>query len=466
MSRLPQTLASLLLLQSLSPLHAQPAARKDPLQAISTAFRALVERVDPAVVQIITSGYAPSGDGAPSLLRANRGTGSGVLVDSTGYILTNAHVIGEVRRVSVLLPQKAERAGPEFALKPGGKLVSARVVGADRETDIAVLKIEGAGLPFLPFGDSDQLGQGQLVFAFGSPYGLDNSVTMGIVSSVARQIRPDDPMVYIQTDAAINPGNSGGPLVAADGTIVGINTFIVSRSGANEGVGFAVPGNIARSVYQQIREHGHVRRGQIGVLTQTITPALVEALRLPVDSGVLITDVTPGGSAKTAGLQINDIVLRVDDKAMESARQLGVTIYRSAGKELRMEIQRGAQRLTLGVAVLERPRDPDLILSLAGGERNFVPQLGILAVDLDEKVTPLLPPLRKLSGVVVAGIVAQLASSENGLHAADVIYSVNGTSVASLEDLKTALAALKDGQPIALHLERLGQLQYVLLNAE
>lgn len=116
--------------------------------------------------------------------------------------------------------------------------------------------------------------------------------------------------------------------------------------------------------------------------------------------------------------------------------------------------------------MLERPRDPDLILSLAGGERNFVPQLGILAVDLDEKVTPLLPPLRKLSGVVVAGIVAQLASSENGLHAADVIYSVNGTSVASLEDLKTALAALKDGQPIALHLERLGQLQYVLLNAE
>ncbi len=142
---------------------------------------------------------------------------------------------------------------------------------AGRQTDLALLKIEAAGLPHLEFEDSEVLRQGQVVLAFGSPFGLENSVTMGIISSVARQIRPDDPMIYLQTDAAINPGNSGGPLVDPEGQLVGINTFIVSASGANAGVGFAVPSNIAKSVYEQIKQHGYVKRGQIGVIAQTIT---------------------------------------------------------------------------------------------------------------------------------------------------------------------------------------------------
>ncbi|MCC6536399.1 MAG: trypsin-like peptidase domain-containing protein [Bryobacterales bacterium] len=442
-------------------LHAQTT-----LPALSRQFQELAERVDPAVVQVLTSGYAPTSDGSV-ILHAKRSTGAGVLVDPAGYILTNAHVVGEVRKVQVLLPQLVQESRSRPArLKPSGKLVPAEVIGADREADIAVLKIAGENYPFLRLADSDTLRQGQLVFAFGSPYGLENSVSMGVISSVARQVRPGDPMEYIQTDASINPGNSGGPLVDAEGLVAGINTFIVSKSGGNEGVGFAAPSNLVRLVYEQIRQHGRVRRGQVGVLPQTITPALAEALRLPSDSGVLITDVTPGGSAEAAGLRVDDIVLRAGGKAVESSRQFGALIYQSAGQTISVEVQRGARTLTLDMAVLERPKDPDRIFSLVRGDENAVPQLGILGVTLDERVTPLLPALRKLSGVVVAGNFARAPGQEDGLHPGDVIYSINGVAVRSLADLKSEAAKLRHGQNVALYLERLGQLQYVLIEAE
>ncbi len=442
-------------------LSAQPT-----LAGLSRQFQDLAEKVDPAVVQILTSGYAPTADGSVTL-HAKRSTGAGVLVDAAGYILTNAHVVGEVRRVQVLLPQIVKESSNRAArLKPSGKLVSAEVIGADRETDIAVLKISGDSHPFLPLAESDALRQGQLVFAFGSPYGLENSVSMGVISSVARQVRPGDAVEYLQTDASINPGNSGGPLVDATGVVAGINTFIVSKSGGNEGVGFAVPSNIARLVYEQIRQHGRVRRGQVGVLLQTVTPALAEALRLPSDSGVLITDVTPGGSAEAAGLRVDDIVLRADGKPMESFRQLGALIYQSAGRTIPLELQRGGRTLTLEVAVMERPKDPDRIFSLVRGDENLVPQLGILGVNLDERVTPLMPLLRKLSGVVVAGNFTRAPGQDEGLHAGDVIYSINGAPVRSLAELKSEAAKLQHGQNVALYLERLGQLQYVLIEAE
>lgn len=446
-------------------LFAQPAAEggwRQQLEQTSRAYRALAEHVDPAVVQIVTSGYAPASDNTPSLLRARRGTGAGVFVDPSGYIVTNAHVVGEVRRVQVLVP----RTGNGATLKPAGRLLPAKVIGSDRETDIAVLKVEGEKFPYLPFGDSSQLGPGQVVFAFGSPYGLDNSVTMGIISSVARQVRAEDPMIYIQTDAAINPGNSGGPLVDASGTIVGINTFIVSPSGGNDGVGFAAPSNIARNVYEQIREHGRVRRGQIGVMTETITPPLVEALGLPADSGVLISDVIPGGAAESAGLRINDIVTAVNGKPVESARDLGLDIYASAGRELALDVLRGTDKHSITVAVLERSKDPDRILSLVTGDQNVIAQLGIVAVELDERVTPLLPTPRKLSGVVVAGVIAQITPHEDGLHSGDIIYAVNGLPVNGLAQLRDALAKIRHGQTIAVHIERGNRLQYLMISAE
>jgi serine protease Do len=199
-------------------------------------------------VQIFTSGYTAGQGMVPSgapLVTEQRGAGSGVILDPTGYIVTNAHVVAGAARVQVGLPVSIEATPAHRSIvRPRGTLVGAQVVGIDRETDLAVLKVQGErALPFLRLADSDELRPGQLVMAFGSPLGLENSVSLGVVSAVARQIQVDDPMIYIQTDASINPGNSGGPLVDVTGRVVGISTFLLSRSGGNEGLGFAAPSN-------------------------------------------------------------------------------------------------------------------------------------------------------------------------------------------------------------------------------
>src|SRR5918994_25813 len=205
------------------------------------------------------------------------------------------------------------------------------MVGTDAETDLAVLKVEQTNLPFAKLGDSDSLAPGQVVLAFGSPFGLASSVTMGVISAVGRQLRDEDRMVYIQTDTPINPGNSGGPLVTPDGLVVGINTLIFSQSGGSEGVGFAAPGSIVRFVYEQIRTNRRVRRGEIGVFAQTITPAVAAALRLPRDWGVVLGDVYPNSPAANAGLRVGDVILSVDGKRMENGRQFDVTLYQRRG---------------------------------------------------------------------------------------------------------------------------------------
>src|SRR3989337_271837 len=261
------------------PVSAQPAAvsrAAPPLSDLSRSLQDLAAKVSPSVVQIFVTGYASPDDedrvttGEPQL---ERSSGSGVIVDAEGFIVTNAHVVENATRIEVELPFDATGGAPgRSILKRRGRVVAARVLAIDQETDIAVVKVEARELPALPFGDSDALRSGQLVLAFGSPLGLDSSVTMGVVSAVARQLTPEDPMIYIQTDATINPGNSGGALVDTEGRLVGINTLIYSQSGGNEGIGFAAPSNIVRNVFGQIRKHGRVRRGEIGVNTQTITP--------------------------------------------------------------------------------------------------------------------------------------------------------------------------------------------------
>jgi serine protease Do len=429
-------------------------ASAQSLAGLSRSFEQIVEHVSPSVVQIIA---------VPPHKLGERSSGSGVVVDTSGYIVTNAHVVGVARRVQVLVPVPTERrAASKSVIKPAGKLVSAQVVGLDRETDIAVLKADLQGLPALPFADSEALRQGQLVLAFGSPFGLENSVTLGIVSSAARQIRPDHPMIYVQTDASINPGNSGGPLIDTDGSIVGLNTFIVSSSGANAGVGFAAPSNIVRSVFEQIKANGRVRRGQIGIQAQTINPQLASALKLSQDWGVVVGDIVPGGAAEAAGLQIKDILLTLNGKALENARQFGVNIYQKAGETVTIELLRGTEKLTKQVAVLERPRDAEQVLSMAAGDVNVVTGLGILALDLDAKTTPLLPPLRRLSGVVVA---TSMTPAED-LLPGDVIYALNDSKVDNLAGLKTLLQSFKTGDSVAVQIERLGQMQYVVVEVQ
>lgn len=460
-------LTTTLLLIWIASLPAQQPSRPSPgaMRDFSNMLQDLVERVDPAVVQILTRDFAVSDEGGVALIRPGRGSGSGAVVDPAGYIITNAHVVGTARQVQVLLPEKAEeQARYSSVIKPSGRLLPAKIVGMDRETDIAVLKVEAQALPHLSFGDSEAIRQGQVVVAFGSPFGLENSVTMGIVSSVARQVHADDPMIYIQTDAAINPGNSGGPLVNSAGHIVGLNTFIYSPSGANDGVGFAVPSNIARTAYEQIRKDGRVRRGQVGVVAQTITPGLALALSLPQSWGVILSDVTPKGSAEAAGLEPGDVVLALDGKPMENARQFGVNIYQRAGATVTMDLMRNGVKMTKRVAVLERPRDPDRILAHLEGEENIIPRLGLLGVDLDADVLPLLPPLRRFQGVVVAGVIADFAADENSLRPGDVIYELNQQKVVNVESLRALSGALERGKPAALLVERLGQLQFLLLD--
>lgn len=465
--RIFRSMRTLAVLLFCSTLLAQSPARS-PLRLMSEHFEALAARVDYAIVQIVTRGYAPASEAGPAMLQAQRGGGSGVIVDPAGYIVTNAHVVGAMRRVQVLLPQAADQKVSRSILKPSAKVLNGTVVGIDRETDIAVIKVDppSGPLPALPFGDSEKLRQGQIVLAFGSPFGLENSVTMGIVSSVARQVRPDDPMIYIQTDASINPGNSGGPLIDTDGEVVGINTFILSRSGGNEGVGFAAPSNIVKNVFEQIRQFGRVRRGQMGVIAQTINPSLANALSLPQDWGVIIADVVPDGPAAVAGLEIKDIVLSMNGRVLENSRQFGVNIYQNAGQSVKLEVLRGKEKRQITVGVLERPRDPERVLSLIADDRNMVVKLGILAIDLDEKVTPLIPATRRLNGAVVAGIVADVSSHDEPLLAGDIIYSLNNQPVRGLASLQEAVKDIGRGQPVALHIERQGQLQYLMFEIE
>jgi serine protease Do len=426
-------------------------------------IESLVRAVDPSVVQIFTSGLA-AGEGVVAgqsdLVTPVRANGSGVVVDSEGFVITNAHVVRGASRIRIEVP--VAPAGQSL-LARRSRVATARLVGFDEETDIAVLKIEASGLRALPFGDSDALKAGQVVLAFGSPMGLQNSVSLGIVSAVARQLEPESPMVYIQTDASINPGNSGGPLVDAKGRLVGLNTLIVSTSGANSGLGFAAPSNIVKTVFEQIKQSGRVRRGEIGVRAQTVTPVLAAGLGLSRDWGAVLADVMPGGPANRAGLAVGDLVLSVDGKPIENGRQLNVTLYRKAvGDVVRLEVLRGEQVKTVNVSVAERNDPLARITGLADPRQNVVARLGILGVTLDADVAAMLPILRAKSGVVVvSATVGTFDSDSGGLVPGDVIHAVNGKWIMTLAELRGALEAMKAGDAVVLQIERTGLLSYV-----
>jgi serine protease Do len=303
--------------------------------------------------------------------------------------------------------------------------------------------------------------------AFGNPLGLENSVSMGVVSSVARQIKPDDTMIYIQTDAPINPGNSGGPLVDADGRVMGINTFILSQSGGSEGLGFAIPSNIIKNVYNQIKQEGHVHRSEIGVFAQTITPQMAAGLGLSQDWGVLLSDVEPGGPGDVAGLQPGDIVASLNGKNMGNARQMEVDLYRyPVSAKIDVQVLRNGTKQTVQVVTVERHGDPLRFADMADPTKNLVNRLGILGIDVDQSVAALLPDLRKHYGVVVAARGGDSPYSGEALQLGDVIYSVNNMPVTGVASLRKALDGLKDTDPLVLQVERSGRLMYVTLEIE
>jgi len=445
------------------------AGNESALVRLSGSFESLSEQVGPAVVQIFATGYNTTlGNTESTLLSREQSSGSGVILDPEGFILTNAHVVQGARRVQVLLARSLRgTAGGTSLLKPRGRMVEAQIVGMDQETDLAVLRIPDRELPFLELGDSDELKQGQLVLAFGSPFGLENSVTLGVVSSVARQFQPEDPVVYIQTDAPINPGNSGGPLVDAHGKVMGINTFIVSQSGGNEGVGFAVPSNIARNVFTQIRSTGRVSRGEIGVYAQTVTAALAEGLGLSQEWGVVLGDVLPGKPADMTGLKVGDLILALNGKIMENGRQFDVNLYgHSIGDLVSLEVLRGSQKLNFRVRVIEREDDFGHLLEMVTPENSLVPKLGILGLDIDGQIAKILFPPRKLGGVLIAARSPGSPYWQAEFLPGDVIYAINGKEITSLASLRSRLAELQTGDPVVVQVQRQETLRFIAFEIE
>ena len=440
----------------------------DQLHQVSASLQSLSKRVSPSVVQIFSTGYKPDSDRDhrnTTLLSRGLTSGSGIIIASDGWIVTNAHVVQGGRRIRVQLNHEGEFPATQSGARHA--LFDAKLVVADRDTDLALLKIEATDLPTLELADSSDLKQGQLVLAFGSPLGFDNSVSMGIVSSVARQPDPDSPTIYVQTDAAINPGNSGGPLVDTSGRIVGINTLILTQSGGNEGIGLAIPSNVVRSVYNQVRNEGHVHHHQIGISARNITPGLASGLGLDREDGIVIEDVVPGGPAASAGLMPGDIVLSVNEKQVQNIRQFALALYPFAvGENAKLEIQRGKQVLSCQIPVSEKQDVQERLADLVTREQANIPQLGILALTLDEQLVAMLPPLRNRFGVVIAGKEAYGAYEGEGPLPGDVIYSVNGTQVDSIDSLRAVLERLKTTDAIALQVERLGSLHYLVLETD
>ena len=447
----------------------QSSPRSADLGRLSHSLEAVVAKVAPAVVQIRVTAYGPvagGATGATALLGTQRSTGSGVILSPDGFIVTNAHVIEGGRRFVVVLPRPAVAGVPgRSALAPISQEVPATLVGTDRETDLAVLKVSLTNLPIAKLGDSDSLVPGQVVLAFGSPFGLASSVTMGVISAVGRQLRDEDRMIYIQTDTPINPGNSGGPLVSADGLVVGINTLIFSQSGGSEGIGFAAPGSIVRFVFEQLRANGRVRRGEIGVFAQTITPSLAAGLHLAREWGVVLGDVYPDSPGAKAGLRVGDLILSLNGKPMENGRQFDVTLYQRLGNTVSLEVGRGLQRLTLKVPVIERRDEAERFRAMVTPEQNLIARLGILGLDLTPELARAIPGIRDSHGVVVAGVALD-AEGVAGPAPGDVIYGFNGAPVRTLSDLRSAIAQVPAGAPAVLHLGRQGQLRFVTVTLE
>lgn len=454
------TLVPLLFLTALT----ASAQSTDALHKLNESVDALIKKVSPSVVQILVTGYGPieqDHGSAAAVIGRQRAIGSGFVIDSDGYIITNAHVVSGAERVQVVLPVASSDSSLESGFTARTNIVPAHVVGVTREIDLALLKVDNVKLPALRIASYRSIRQGEVVLAFGSPEGLRNTVTLGVVSSVARQTDPDSPMVYIQTDAPINPGNSGGPLVNVDGEVVGVNTFILSESGGNEGLGFAIPSSVVNVVYQQLRQTGHLHRTEIGIGVQTISPLLSAGLNLPRNYGVIISDVAPNGPAADAGLKIGDILLSVDGHMADSVPYVGFRLLSvNAGDKVRLEVMRGKDHLTFDVPVIEVADSMDQIRSLADPEKALVIPLGILGIAITGEIGEWIPQLRDPFGIIVAAR-SNTGGSEVPLIAGDIIRTFNGERVTTLDDLRAVLKALPPGAPVVLQIQRDQRLQFL-----
>ena len=456
----------LMLMGAASPIYAQrPAAAPDALARLNEAVDALTRKVWPSVVQIMVTSYGPREDGGrgdtSAVVGRQRSIGSGFVIDADGYIMTNAHVVSGAQRVQIVLPADNADGSLTSALSGRTYLVAARIVGLTTELDLALLKVDGIKLPALPLATYSQVRQGESVFAFGNPAGLRNSLSHGLVSAVARQVDPDSPLIYIQTDAPINPGNSGGPLVNIRGEVVGVNTFILSQSGGNEGLGFAIPSATARTVFRQLKEFGQIRRQEVGMSVQTITPDMATALGLVRNYGVIVSDVWPGGPAEKGGLKVGDILVSVDGQPADNVPTVTYNFrLRDSKENVQLVVLRGGAQQTISVAAVEERSEFDSLSAMADPTKNLVPELGILGVEIDQRIAAAATGLRDPFGIIVVARAAG-ATSEVPIQPRDVIRQLNNRQMATLQALKEAVRAVPSGTPATLQIQREGRLMYV-----
>ncbi|MCI0427665.1 MAG: DegQ family serine endoprotease [Nitrospiraceae bacterium] len=390
---------------------------------------------------------------APQREPKERGQGSGVIVEANGLIVTNNHVVNKADEIRVFLSDKREFKG--------------KLIGTDAKTDIAIVKIEATGLQTIPWADSDQLEVGEFVLAVGSPFGLTQTVTMGIVSAVGRaSMGIAEYEDFIQTDAAINPGNSGGALVNVRGELVGINTAIFSQSGGNMGIGFAVPSNLSRAVMDQLVRTGKVVRGWLGVAIQDLTPELATQFGITETKGVLVSDVMEDSPAKKAGFERADVIVEYDGKSMDSPTHLRNAVAQTPiGKKVSVKLIRDKRSKTVEVAIVEQPKS----LGQPGTEesRESAAPTGLLSDldvrELNEELTARYGLKSTERGVVVVRVKPGSTAEEMGVREGDLILEVNRKAVGSLKSYEQAASGLAKDQAVLVLLKRKGQTIYLTL---
>jgi serine protease Do len=411
------------------------------------SYAGIIQKVAPGVVKIVTTNRGKKdsvrafpgfndpfwrhffGDrfgqafrGQPSGPPLEHGLGSGVIVTPDGYILTNNHVVDGAGEVEVTLAD-----GREF---------TAKVIGRDPKSDIAVVKIDAQDLPTVPMADSSQVQVGDVVLAIGNPFGVGQTVTEGIVSAKNRgNMGIEAYEDFIQTDAAINPGNSGGALVDINGRLIGINTAILSRSGGSQGVGFAVPTALARNVMESLVQYGHVTRGYLGVMIQDVTPALAQQFKVKEARGALIGEVVPQGPAEKAGFKAGDVVTAFNGKAIAESRQLQLEVAQTKpGTTVPVEILRHGDRRTLSVAVKPLPANDQVAEASGGGAEDTGTLNGVAVTDLDPQTRDQFHLPRNVHGAVVTQVEPDSAAAEAGLRPGAVIQEINHHPVKSAND--------------------------------
>jgi serine protease Do len=382
-----------------------------------------------------------------------RGVGTGFVIDKDGYILTNNHVVEGSDEISVTLSNKIK--------------YSAKIIGRDSKTDLALIKIEGArDLSPTVLGDSDKMEVGDWVVAIGNPFGLDNTVTAGIVSAkFRRNLGTSSYEDYIQTDAAINQGNSGGPLMNTNGEVIGINSAIYSQSGGSVGIGFAIPINMAKDLLPQLKK-GKIIRGWLGVMIQTITPDLQNKLGLKDTKGALVGDVTDGGPADKAGLHTGDVIVTFDGKEVSDSNELPMMVAAmSVGKNVKLEILRNNEKKVLEVKIGELKESEEKTTKIKGSESNIKNDLGFNAGEITPELADQFN-LTEKSGVIILGIDSGSPAEEAGLQAGDILAEVDREKITTLSQFNKKMKGYKTGDTILFLVKREGSSMFLTLKVE